>query len=494
MTELTRATRDEDRRVASAADKAIFSLKPSPDTPPRLVDAGAKTDGSQSVTPALNASPSSKEPDAAGDIFNTGTKDTPKPYSVSGYAESEDYIGLNTNYTDSDGKEKACPRKAEAHVKLNMTCGTESILLKTTVNGYGYMAGFGMTSPGYENTVIVPELYASYVKPGFDIQAGKQVIRWGTADTVNPTSYFNPYDLTENFLKDNDELFRGVYALAGKILFNDYSFQAVITPGHTPALLPSSNSPWQLVFPNVTLGAITLPNKGVQTTETLDTSLNNTGCGLRFTGNGHGMDFSLSCYRGPDRDVILKPELVMDMTNPANAHIVMVPQYDIISSVGGDIAFTVSNITFQAEATWTKDKPAPTDYTRTSGTSFMEKNGFLFWDVGGTWISDNNFTVIVEYIDGSYTKDPNRYMTPLFSKLVSTTITKKILDDHLTIGLKGLYGTARKDSLLMPSLEWDFQNGFHIKLAGGIFFGPPDTLFGSYNERDIISLMVRYYL
>lgn len=497
--QLTKATRDPERRVASAADKAIHLIRRNTKkkqelTTLDLAEFESKSDGLKSE-PSI--SDTSSPPPGYGDkpdgFVSTETNDKPKLYSISGYAESENYRGMSSHYSDSAGTDKTSPRKVEAHAKLNMAFETESVMLKSIIHGYGYMPGRGMTDPGYENRVYIPELYVSYITPEFDIQAGRQIIKWGTADTLNPTSYFCPYDLTENFLKEDDELFLGVYALNGKILFNDYSLQAIISPVHTPAKLPSNDSPWQLIFPPVNLGAMVLPNRGVEPAQKLDTSLDNTGCGLRFTGTKYGMDFSLSYYRGPDRDVILKPELVMDMTNPANTHIVMVPQYDIISTIGGDVAFTVSNITFQAEATWTKDKTAVTDYTQTGGQTFMEKTGFVFWDAGGTWISDNNYTVILEYIDGFYTNNHNRYLQPLFSNLLSGTITKKILDDHLTLELKGLYNTSRKDSLCIPSVEWDFQNGFHIKLAGGIFSGLPDTLFGSYNKRDIINMTLRYY-
>lgn len=497
--QLTKSTRDQERRVASAADKAIHLIKRNTKkkqelTTLDLVEFENKSDGLKSE-PSISetSSPTSRDAGEPAGFVNTESKGNPIPYSISGYAESENYRGMSSHYSDSAGTDKTSPRKAEVHAKLNMAFETESVMLKSIVHGYGYMPGSNITDPGYENRVYIPELYVSYITPEFDIQAGRQIIKWGTADTLNPTSYFCPYDLTENFLKEDDELFLGVYALNGKILFNDYSLQAIISPVHTPAKLPSNDSPWQLTFPPVNLGAMVLPNRGVQSAQKLDTSLDNTGCGLRFTGTKYGMDFSFSYYRGPDKDVILKPELVMDMTNPANAHIVMVPQYDIISTVGGDVAFTVSNITFQAEATWTKDKPAVTDYTQTGGRTFMEKTGFLFWDAGGTWISDNNCTVILEYIDGFYTNNHNRYLSPLLSKLISGTLTKKFLNDHLTVEVKGLYNTSQKDSLLIPSIEWDFQNGFHMKLAGGIFSGQSDTLFGSYNDRDILNLTLRYY-
>jgi hypothetical protein len=334
----------------------------------------------------------------------------------------------------------------------------------------------------------------SCVTPRFDIQAGKQIIKWGTADTINPTSYFNPYDLSENLLKDNDELYRGVYALTGRIMLNDSSLQAVIIPFHTPARLPGNDSPWQLTFPSQHIGCMTLPVVLEESTDNLKTSFENTAFGLRYTRSRQGMDCSLSFYHGPDRDVVLKPEFMFDPLNPAQAHIAMIPQYMLVNTVGADIAVPVSDITFQVEAAWTPDKSAATDTAKTGETaSHLEKTGYLFWDAGVTWIVNSNTSVIFEYLEGDYLKNSNRYFAPLFTNLLSLTVTRRLFDDKLTLELKSLFNTAHKDSLLMPSIDLTIINNLHIKLGGGIFSGSPDTLFGSCDKRDIVSLKLKYF-
>ena len=404
--------------------------------------------------------------------------------SLTGYGELVHFMATG-NRTKNRG-ETVRLNKIEAHLKLDLTLGTETLFLKSIVHGYLYPDAPGLSDPWYENDIEATECYLAVVQPQFDIKAGKQIIKWGTADAVNPTSYFNPYDFSEILLRDDDLRFHGVYALAARWLPGDVTLEAVVVPVHTPTTLPGLDAPWELTF----APAGPIPVLIEPATDELSTGAGNTAYALRLTGTQYGADFSLSGYHGPDREVILMPEARLE----PSPHIAMVPLYEIISTVGADLAFSFSNITLQAEATYTPDKPAPTKPSLTQyPISHLETEGYLFWTAGATLITDDDTTLILEYVDAFYTKHEERYLTPLFAHIFSGTVNKRLFDDDLTLELAWLFDTSQHDSLFIPSAEWNFQNGLILKLSAGIFSGSDDTLFGSYSTRDVINISARYY-
>jgi hypothetical protein len=331
----------------------------------------------------------------------------------------------------------------------------------------------------------VSELFVSCVKPGFDIQVGKQIIKWGKADAINPTSYFNPYDLTENLLKDDDELFPGIPALSGKILFGDYSLKAVIAPFHTPPEFPEPKSPWAFSYPDTLLLPTTFRNKS----KDIYTSAENTGLGLRFTGATSGLDFSVSCYHGPDRDITLVPEL-----NGDHSTIEISPHYEVINTLGADIAVSYGNFTFQGEATFTRDKPAVPDPLKTGVFPHkVETEPFVYWTGGVTWLTPSDYTIIVEYIEGFYTRGNNYYYEPFFSGLVSASLKKQFFNETFSVDIQGLYNINHKDSVVMPEFEWSLSDSLKLSLLATIFSGKRTTLFGSYEKNDNAGLKLKYF-
>ena len=70
---------------------------------------------------------------------------------------------------------------------------------------------------------------------------------------------------------------------------------------------------------------------------------------------------------------------------------------------------------------------------------------------------------------------------------------KALCDGSLKINFTGLYQLGKDDWLLMPEIGWDFQNGGSATISFAVFEGDENTLFGSYNDKDLVSLTFRYH-
>lgn len=76
-----------------------------------------------------------------------------------------------------------------------------------------------------------------FLIPVLDVRMGKQIVVWGTADRINPTSSFCPADLSDLF--DWGEKL-GVIAFLMNFYVGDIIITGVYTPVFTPTLLPQN--------------------------------------------------------------------------------------------------------------------------------------------------------------------------------------------------------------------------------------------------------------
>lgn len=405
-----------------------------------------------------------------------------KKFEVSGFIELENYFFLTNK-----GNNSVIP-KIEAHSKLDLFFGDNpfdrdrGFYAKAILHGYIYppLKDLGKD---YENRLSVQELYISGFYKFFDFQTGLQIIKWGTANIINPTSYFNAFDLTEILLKEEEELYIGVPAFSMNFNISDYSIKFVLVPVHTPPKLPASDGPWELKFNDVSGFDVEYREKK----SGLDPGLKNLGYGGRFSGKTHYIDFSLSSYYGPDRDILLLPKFDI-----ANAKFWVVPQYKLITSLGFDFAIPIYSVSIKFECTYTFDKSAIVDAEKQGGMPRFEKIGYFYMVGTVEWIYDENFKIIAEYLKGVYVKDNERYLDPFFSDLIGFNIEKKLFSGSFSMQLNLLFNTRDLDILIIPVLNYNFQNGLEIEISSAVFEGESDSFFGSYTHKDIISAKIKY--
>ncbi len=128
---------------------------------------------------------------------------------------------------------------------------------------------------------------ATAFKGPVTFEAGKQFIRWGKADILNPLDRFAPRD----FLNVIDNEFLGVLAARLTVEKGAHTLDLVLQPRFTPSRTPLLNQRWVVLPPDQILplplgqGAPKLPPGGVQS-------------GLRWNYLGKGYEMALAFYEG----------------------------------------------------------------------------------------------------------------------------------------------------------------------------------------------------
>ena len=133
--------------------------------------------------------------------------------------------------------------------------------------------------------VSIRRLSATITDRALTVDIGKQFIRWGKADIINPTDRFAPRD----FINVVDTEFLAVTGVRTVLQFSSDTLETVWVPWLTPSHTPLLNQRWTSVSPGpatvelVDLWAL-IP-RGSQT-------------GLRWAHTGSGYEFSASFFNG----------------------------------------------------------------------------------------------------------------------------------------------------------------------------------------------------
>lgn len=126
---------------------------------------------------------------------------------------------------------------------------------------------------------------AQYSKSGLTVELGKQFIRWGKADILNPTDRFAPKDFLEVIHYD----YLGVLAARATYERGAHTFDLVYTPRMTPSRSPLANQRW--VVPPIDATGYDVRDRG-------PVYPGGGQVGLRWNYLGRGFEFSTSFFEG----------------------------------------------------------------------------------------------------------------------------------------------------------------------------------------------------
>ena len=314
--------------------------------------------------------------------------------------------------------------------------------------------------------LAIRRLTATISHRGFALDLGKQFIRWGTTDIVNPTDRFAPQD----FLTVTDAAFLGISAARVTVRSGNHALEAVWAPRFTPSRIPLIDQRWTVLPPEIPPEAI------VQQPAVFPTRPQS---GARYRYIASRGEYSLSFFDGfnhfPDLLLTQRPP-----QPPLPPVIEMVPAYPRIRMFGADSAVPVRWFTVKAEAGY---------FTSPMRTA----DEFLLYVVQlerqvGEWV-----------FVGGYAGDAGaRRRSPVsFSpeRGLSRSILSRIaytIDPNRSVHFEcavhqngnGVYG----------KFEYSHARGSHWRMtvtAIGLG-GRPDDFFGQYRRNSHLALRARY--
>ena len=305
---------------------------------------------------------------------------------------------------------------------------------------------------------------ATFSSGRLTLDAGKQFIRWGKADIVNPTDRFAPRD----FLNVVDSEFLAVTGVRGVARLGEHdSIEAVWLPRFTPSRIPLLGQRWTAVpadaapFPIVDADS-DLPT-GAQT-------------GVRWTRVGDRLEYSASFFDGFNH----LPNIEAVVRQPFAPEIAIRRVYPSIRSYGADAAVPTRWFTLKAEAAYvTSSSPSTDEYVLYVIQVERQTGEWVFvGGYAGEVVSDHRAPLVFA---------PDRGMTRSLVGRASYTIDTNRsfeLETAVRQDAGGMYAKA----------EYSQAQGQHWRttLAGALIRGEPDDFLGQYRRNSHVSLTLRY--
>lgn len=324
---------------------------------------------------------------------------------------------------------------------------------------------------------------ADVARGGFTFKVGKQFVRWGKVDVLNPTDRFAPRDLLD--VVDND--FLGVTAARLAYERGSNTVDVVWVPLFTPSRVPLAGSRWStaslaIANPAASVLAPSVPdNPGVPSLPVADLGSvfpSRPQVGIRWNQVAPGFEFSLSYFDGfnhlPRIDVA---------SNPALARVDVTRVYSPMRMAGADLAWPLRWFTLKAEAGyfWTTDALAD-DYGIYVVQLERQQGEWLF--VGGY---AGQFVTANRSVAASPVYAFDRGLADTFLGRASYTI-----DPRQNVAFQGAIRYNAAGGWLEAEYSRAFGQHWRATARADVLGGAPDDFFGQYRRNSGLRAMLRY--
>jgi len=296
---------------------------------------------------------------------------------------------------------------------------------------------------------------AQYNHSGLTIEAGKQFVRWGRTDIVNPTDRFAPRD----FMTVVDNEFLGIDAVRGTYERGTHTLDVVWAPRLTPSRTPLLHQRW-FIPPPIT-APLTVARKIPEGSQ----------YGIRWSHTGE-VEFAAAFYSGFNH----LPSYQVDSSGT-----VVEETYADQRMIGGDVGVPLQLLSVKGEAAWFQSPDQKTDDYVLYVVQLERQAGEWFF-VGG--YGGQHVTA-----KGTQSADfnPDRGMTRTILARAGYTI-----DVNRSIAFE----TAIRENFdgFWSKIEFSQAFGQHWRLTSGFtaIRGKPSDFLGQYRRNSHATVTARY--
>jgi hypothetical protein len=308
----------------------------------------------------------------------------------------------------------------------------------------------------------VRRLTATISRGGFTLEAGKQFIRWGRADILNPTDRFAPRD----FLNVIDSDVLPVLGLRPSIQLGKETFEAVWVPQLTPSRIPLFDQRWTV--PPPAAAGIALEDGGSRFPEGSE-------WGVRWSHAGEHVESSLSYFDGfnhlPNIDVQAAPDaLTATLTR----------LYPALRTFGGDLAIPTKWLTLKGEGAYYAS-PASTNEEYVLYVVELERQT-------GEWLLDGGYAgQAVTRSGATLAFGPEQGLARSFIGHASYTV-----DPRRTVAIEGLVRQDLKGFYVKGEYSQTYGQHWRLTADGVGIAGEEGDFIGQYHRNSYGSIALKF--
>jgi len=343
--------------------------------------------------------------------------------------------------------------------------------------------------------ILLDEAFIRFydVLPGLNLTLGRQKVRWGTADVINPTDNFATPDYSDPLVWDERRPvwmahlgWKPLPALGGELGIKPVFQPAISPPGEwfSTNVLPGEEELRSfLVGEFIRQGLDSTTAREIAALYTISSreeivlpgrNIRNATCGGRLKGHIGVFDFSLSYLHGYNFLPTVEPVMNVD---PLNRRLDFVLKERFLSKqvLGADAAANIAGV-----GTWLEAGYAL--YSDTAG-----KNGVSL--IGGLDYSWSGFYANLQFLYGDF---PLAQSSAEKGTFILGAIERKFFSDRLLTRIGGVLDLKKGSFGLTPLLRLTPFNGIEIEMGGLVFKGDEGTKFARLNPVKELFGGVRY--
>ena len=328
--------------------------------------------------------------------------------------------------------------------------------------------------------VSIRRLDALLTRGPLSLDVGKQFVRWGKTDILNPTDRFAPRD----YLGVVDNEFLGVSAARLTAGLQSDTLD-IVAARFTPSRMPLVDQRWAGL--DERLARVTLDDQGARYPARAQV-------GARWNHVSAGYEFSLSAFSGNSHlplvdatvptavDVTAIPiaGMPIDTNTVGPARVPVTRTYPSMWMVGGDAAVPFSSVTIKGEAAYFGSDDARADEYWLYVIQFERQKG--------EWVFVGGYSgEVVTTPRGGTSFAPDRGLSKAFLGRASYTI-----DTNRSIALEGAVRQDGDGSWLR--FEYSHASGQHLRLTARATWirGKPSDFLGRYARNSNVTAGLRY--
>jgi len=305
----------------------------------------------------------------------------------------------------------------------------------------------------------VRRLSATYTRGKLTIEAGKQFIRWGKTDILNPTDRFAPRD----FLNVVDNDFLAITAARVTYGTQANTIEVVASPRLTPSRVPLLDQRWAV-----------LP-AGVPIVEPPPNFPGGPQFGARWNHIGGAAEYSLSFYNGYDNLPLYRAELDL-----VPLGVKLQRFYPKLRMYGGDAAIPLPVVTLKAEAAYFTSSTAQSDQYALYVLQLERQAGE--WSFAGGYAGQ----VITQH-GTAVSYSPVRGLTRAFVARAGYTI-----DVNRSLAFETVIRQNGRGIYLKPEYTQAFGQHWRLTAGFALIRGSDGDFLGQYHRNSHAILTVRY--
>ena len=308
----------------------------------------------------------------------------------------------------------------------------------------------------------VRRLTATITASKLTLDVGKQFIRWGRADILNPTDRFAPRD----YLNVLDPDFLPVLGVRPVLRLGNDTIEAVWVPRLTPSRLPLLDQRWA-VLPPALLGATVVDGGSVVPERSQQ--------GLRWNHTGGRIEGSLSFFDGFNHLPNIEGSLL-----PLGNGVTLTRTFSDLRSYGGDVAIPLPALMLKGEATY---------FTSPSSTS----DEYVLYVVEverqiGEWLLDGGYAgEAVTKSTRAFPFAPDRGMAKSIIGRVSYTV-----DPRRTVAVEGAARQNGKGFYVKGEFSDAVAPHWRLTLSGVGITGDSADFLGQFSHNSHLSAGLRF--